>query len=170
MTSNTISAQHVALQESAPRFSKWFLWTAVLIFTCGALFTSGYMSYGEITATPAMCSNDGFVNCDAVRASVWSELAGIPVAYLGFITYSAIFITLMLERRGIPFFQANGVILIFAMSLFGFLFHCYLTYNSIFTLGKICPWCVATHGFMTFILIFNTIRLVRHFNQPVTQA
>jgi uncharacterized membrane protein len=168
MTSNTLSASGIG-SAAAPRNTRSLLWVAVLIFALGAMFTSGYLSYGELTRTPAACSNEGFVNCDAVRASVWSKLFGIPVSYLGFIWYTTIASILLLEKR-VSFFRQYGVYIVFGMSLWGFMFHCYLSYNSIFVLQKICPWCLTTHAFMTCILILNTIRMVRTMNARAAAA
>src|SRR5262245_48361807 len=82
------------------------------------LLVSIYMTIYKITSNDAMCI--GSSGCSEVNASRYSEINGIPVALLGVIGYAAILALLFLERRP-GFFQENGTMLLFAVSLIGFL-------------------------------------------------
>ena len=51
------------------------------------LLVSGYLSALKIADAPSVCLKSGPFNCDAVLNSKYSELAGIPIAWLGLAVY-----------------------------------------------------------------------------------
>ena len=63
------------------------------------LAVAGYLSYLKIEDAPAVCVESGPFNCNVVLNSLYSELAGVPIAYLGFSVYLAIGAVLLLEKR-----------------------------------------------------------------------
>lgn len=138
------------------------LWGITLTFCIVALFTSGYLSYTTATGTTAVCIEGGAFDCSKVEGSIYSKIAGIPVAYLGLLTYITIFVLLLLEKR-FAFFREYGMLMVLGLALFGFMFHSYLTYVSITILGSICPWCLLTNISMFVILIATFARVIRKF-------
>lgn len=157
MTSSTTTAP--AAPTSRRRIT---LWGITLAFCIVALFTSGYLSYTTLTGTTAICIEGGAFDCAAVEGSIYSRIAGIPVAYLGFITYLTILVVLLLEKR-VRLVGAYGMLVILGLSLFGFMFHSYLTYVSITILQKVCPWCIVTNLSMFVIMIATFARVIRRF-------
>ncbi len=145
------------------------LWILSVIFVATAVFTSGYLSYTKLTNTSVICMESGSFDCDAVTSSRWSRFMGIDVAYLGFISYTTLLILLILEKK-IKFFKQFGLYIIFGLILFDFMFHCYLTYNSLFVLQKACVWCLATHLMAFLTLIVTAIRLWRRLGNEQTTA
>ena len=81
--------------------------------------------------------------CETVALSSYSELAGIPVAYLG-LAFSALLLSLALAwwLRG----DRRALIGLYGFGLIGVLFVAYLTYLELFVIGAICVWC-ATYAF-----------------------
>lgn len=138
------------------------LWGITLAFCIVALFTSGYLSYTTATGTTAICIEGGAFDCSKVEGSIYSRIAGVPVAYLGLLTYLAIFMLLLLEKR-FAVFREYGMLIILGLSLFGFMFHSYLTYVSVVILGSLCPWCLVTNLSMFVILIATFARVIRKF-------
>jgi len=138
------------------------LWGITLAFCIVALFTSGYLSYTTATGTTAVCIEGGAFDCAAVEGSIYSKIAGVPVAYLGLLTYITIFVLLLLEKR-FTFFREYGMLLILGLALFGFMFHSYLTFVSISILHKVCLWCLITNLSMFMILIATFARVIRKF-------
>lgn len=131
-----------------------------LVLVAIALFITGYLSYTHLTSASVVCVEGGAFNCDSVNTSIYSKLAGIPVAYLGFFVYLVLGALLLLEPR-IDLLRSYGVMLIFGITLFGFIFHSYLTYISVTRIGSLCIWCVSAHAVMTLLLIVTSIRLYR---------
>jgi uncharacterized membrane protein len=115
---------------------------------------AGYLTYIHYTGIEPPCSIKGNP-CSQVQKSIYSELAGIPVALMGLIGYIAILATLLapeVERSRL----ATAVI-----ALGGFGFSMYLTYREIFTLKKICEWCVGSATLMTIIMLLSVWRFLR---------
>lgn len=122
------------------------------------LLVSIYMTIYKVTNNNAMCI--GSSGCSEVNASRYSEINGIPVAVLGIIGYAALLALLFLEQRP-GFFQQNGTMLFFAVSLLGFLFTLYLVYVEVALIDAYCPFCLASQAVMTILFIVSVIRLVR---------
>lgn len=77
--------------------------------------------------------------CETVASSEYSEIFGIPVAFLG-LAFSLVLVALavMWWRRA-----DRGVLLAaYGMLLLGTLFVAYLTYLELFVIEAICVWCV----------------------------
>lgn len=122
------------------------------------LLVSIYMTIYKLTSNEAMCI--GSTGCSEVNASRYSEINGIPVAVLGVVGYAAILALLFLEQRP-GFFQQNGTMLFFGVSLVGFLFTIYLIYLEIALIKAYCPFCLASQAVMIAIFIISVIRLAR---------
>ena len=122
------------------------------------LLVSVYMTIYKVTSNDAMCI--GSSGCSEVNASRYSEINGIPVALLGVIGYATILALLFLEQRP-GFFQENGTLLFFGVSLLGFLFTLYLIYVEVALIKAYCPFCLASQAIMTIIFIISVIRLAR---------
>ena len=134
-----------------------------LVLTVIALLITGYLSYTKLTNTELLCVESSAISCDSVNSSAYAYFprgSGIPVAYLGFASWVAIGALLLLETR-VGFLRDYGVMLVFGLALFGFIFHSYLTYTSITFVGALCPWCLAALAIMTLLLIVTGVRLYR---------
>jgi len=121
------------------------------------LLVSIYMTIYKITSNDSMCIGSG--DCKTVNASRYAEVYGIPVAVLGVAGYAAILAVLFLERRP-GFFQQNGTMLFFGLSLTGFLFTLYLIFVEVALIRAYCPFCITSQTVMTIIFIISVIRLV----------
>ena len=129
-----------------------------IILTIIGLLVSIYMTIYKITSNDSMCIGSG--DCKTVNASRYAEVYGIPVAVLGMAGYSAILAVLLLERKP-GFFQQNGTLLFFGLSLTGFLFTLYLIFVEVALIKAYCPFCITSQTVMTIIFIISVIRLVR---------
>jgi uncharacterized membrane protein len=122
------------------------------------LLVSIYMTVYKVTSNDRMCLGSG--DCSTVNASRYSEVNGIPVALIGVLGYAAILGIHWLERRN-DFFEANGGMILFGISLIGFFFTLWLIYVEIALIKALCPFCVASQVTMTLIFILSVIRVVR---------
>ena len=136
---------------------KWLYRASVSLVILGAL-VSIYMTIYKFTANDAMCLGSG--DCHTVNASKYSEVNGIPVAVFGIIGYLAILAALYFEDSS-RFFKQNATLMIFGMSLKGFIFTVWLIYVEIALLKAICPFCVTSQVAMTIIFIIAVMRLIR---------
>jgi uncharacterized membrane protein len=122
------------------------------------LLVSIYMTIYKLTDNDAMCIGSG--GCSVVNSSRYSEVNGIPVAVLGVVGYASILALLFLENRP-GFFQENGVMMLFGVTLTGFLFTLYLIFVEVALIKAYCPFCLTSQGVMTVIFILSVVRLIR---------
>ncbi len=122
------------------------------------LLVSIYMTIYKVTSNDNMCLGSG--DCSTVNASRYASINGIPVALIGVFGYAAIIGIHWLERKN-EFFEANGSMILFGISLLGFFFTLWLVYVEIALLKALCPFCVTSQITMTVIFILSIIRVVR---------
>lgn len=137
------------------------LWIVVsLALVAIGIGISAYLSYTEMFRKSLICLEGGSFNCDLVQGSKYAKLFGFPVAYLGLLSYLFMGGMLLLEGR-IAFLRENGVILLFGVVLFGFIYSMYLVYVQGAILGAWCPWCLAHEANITALFFVTTWRLAR---------
>ena len=136
---------------------KWLYRTSVALVVLG-LLVSIYMTIYKVTSNDSMCLGSG--DCSTVNASKYSEVNKIPVAVFGVIGYLAILAVHYFENRN-RFFKQNSTLMIFGMSLTGFIFTVWLIYVEVALLKAICPFCVTSQVAMTIIFIIAVTRLIR---------
>ena len=122
------------------------------------LLVSIYMTIYKVTNNESMCIGSG--GCSIVNASGYSEVSGIPVAMVGVGGYLGILALLFLENRP-GFFQENGSMLLFGITLVGFLFTVWLVYVEIALIKAYCPFCITSQVAMTLIFILTVIRVIK---------
>jgi uncharacterized membrane protein len=115
---------------------------------------AGYLTYLHYTGTEPPCSFKGNP-CSQVQKSQYSELAGVPVALIGLLGYIAILGSLLARETETTRFATA------ALALGGFAFSAYLTYREVFTLEKICEWCVGSAILMTVMMLLSLWRFLR---------
>jgi uncharacterized membrane protein len=114
---------------------------------------ASYLSYSRATDTALICPTSG---CGTVQRSAYSELVGIPVAYLGVAGYVLILMsTLSASVRA----AAAGTLL----ALSGFAFAAYLLVAQIFLIDAVCVWCISSDAvlFAITLLALGRLRWVR---------
>jgi uncharacterized membrane protein len=129
------------------------------------LIVTVYLSYVKLTDVPMACVAGGAFNCDVVQNSAYSRLFGIPIAWLGLGTYLILGVLLVLENR-IGLLRDYGIILVFGIALFAFIYSVFLVYVQVAILQALCPWCLAHELIMTFFFIAASIRLWKAHFQP----
>jgi uncharacterized membrane protein len=136
---------------------KWLYRASIALVVLG-LLVSIYMTIYKISSNDRMCLGSG--DCHTVNTSKYSEVNGIPVAVFGIIGYLAILVALYFENRN-RFFKENSTLMIFGMSLTGFIFTVWLIYVEIVLIKALCPFCVTSQVAMTLIFIIAVTRLIR---------
>ena len=136
-----------------------------LLLVLVGLVVSGYLSYLKLADAPAVCVQSGPFNCDVVLNSQYSELAGIPIAYLGFAVYVIIGLILTLEH-GSTALQTYGSLIAFGIGLFAWLFSMWLVYVQFGLLEAACPWCLTHETNFTLLFITIVYRVYRDTAKP----
>ena len=139
-----------------------------LIVLVAAIGISGYLSYLKISNTSAVCIAGGAFDCGTVLNSRYSELAGIPIAWLGLACNLIMTAVLLLEPR-ISALHSQGRVIVFGISLFTFLFSIFLVYVQAALIQAYCPWCL-THEALMFILFGASVWRLRGMTRPVSSA
>jgi uncharacterized membrane protein len=129
---------------------------AIFVIALLGTLEAGYLTYAHYNLGALACvgAHHGVSTCEQVQSSVYSRLAGIPVAILGLIGYVSILGSLFVRGE---LGRAAG----FCVALIGCGFSLYLTYRELFTLKEICEWCVGSATLMTLLAILAAVRFLR---------
>ncbi|MBN2149326.1 MAG: vitamin K epoxide reductase family protein [Anaerolineales bacterium] len=102
-----------------------------------------YLSYVEVTATPAVCGPIG--DCNAVQTSPYAKLFGfLSVGLLGVFGYLLILAAWLWRRFRKDQLAAVAAPALFGMTLFATIFSVYLTYLELFRIRAVCLWCTSS--------------------------
>jgi len=129
---------------------------AAAIVTGIGLLDSIYLSWVKIIKSEVYCGTSG--QCETVNNSPYSEIGGIPIAYLGLGAYLVVYALLYLEGRS-KFWNENSPLFVFGISLVGVIYSAYLTYIEIWVLHAICPYCVVSALAMLALFVISLVRL-----------
>jgi uncharacterized membrane protein len=122
------------------------------------LLVSIYMTIYKYTGADDMCLGSG--DCHTVNFSKYAEVNGIPVALIGVFGYASMLGILLFSNKN-EFLEENEVMIIFGISLIGFLFTLWLVYVEVALLQAYCPFCITSQITMTVIFILSVVRLIR---------
>jgi len=159
VTSDKANQNFAPIQEKSERSFITIRHLQLLSIIFG-LAVSGYLSYLKLTDVPSACIQGGPFNCNVVLNSVYSEIAGIPIAYLGFLTYVVIGVVILFENR-VGFFQEYGRLITFGVGLFAWMFSMWLVFVQFVLLQALCPWCLSHEANFTILFGFICYRLYK---------
>ena len=116
------------------------------------LFDSIYLLWEYTSpAHPMVCMGGG--GCDAVRASAYSHIGGLPVPLFGAFMYGFLVLLLFLYPLLPTAFVRLTQFIVVLISGAGFLFSVYLTGIEAFVLHSWCVWCVLSALLVTGIFL-----------------
>ena len=127
--------------------------TVLLVLAVIGLGVASYLTYVHYAGIKPACTAGE--SCTKVQTSVYSKLAGVPVALIGLLGYIAILASL-LAREDEPARLAT-----MAFTLTGFGFSAYLTYRELFSIHAICEWCASSAGIMAILMGLSVWRFLR---------
>jgi uncharacterized membrane protein len=111
---------------------------------------AAYLTYVHYSHTAPVCTTGG---CEKVQKSKYAELAGVPVALLGLITYVFLF--------GIAFVRGvNAAFVGLLVALIGVGFSGYLLWAQLGPIGAICQWCLANDVTITVVAVLYVVRML----------
>ncbi len=141
-------------------FSRLVL-AAVIVIAVVGMLDSAYAAYQHY-AVPgeSACDFNVTVNCDVVNQSEYSEVAGVPVAFIGLAGY-LFFAAVAGMALAWPRFRRRGGYLVLLAALPALAYSLYLTYIEIFVLGAVCPMCMLSLALVTTITVLAAWGAVR---------
>jgi uncharacterized membrane protein len=126
---------------------------AMVVLTVVGVGIASYVTYVHYAGIKPACTAGE--SCTKVQTSVYSELAGVPVALMGLIGYLAILASLLAPE------SENSRFATLVLTLGGFGFSAYLTYRELFSIHAICEWCVTSAIVMTILMLLSMWRFLR---------
>jgi uncharacterized membrane protein len=140
------------------RTNGWIFGT-MLFSACLSLIASFVLSIDAVrlAADPSVslsCNLNSVISCGTVGTSWQAQLLGFPNAFLGLIAEPVVITIAVASLGGVRFprwfmFSAQVVYSI------GFVFAYWLLYQSMFSIGALCPWCLLVTASTT--LVFSTL-------------
>jgi len=134
----------------------------LLVLAVLGLAIASYLTYVHYSGIKPACTAGE--SCTKVQTSVYSKLAGIPVALIGLLGYIAI-VGSLLAPEG-----ESARLATMAFTLLGFGFSAYLTYRELFSIHAICEWCASSAAIMTVLMCLSVWRFLRGDPPPVRRA
>lgn len=135
-------------------YPRW-TWISTFALAIAGLGVSAYLAYEHASGSNSLaCPDSGLFNCNLVTTSKYSELAGIPVAYLGlafFLSAVAIFSPWAWNVRAaaLRWVRLGSVAVGLAMVI-------YLIWAELYRIHGICLWCTSVHA-ITLLLFMVTL-------------
>ena len=141
-----------------------------LIIGIGALgaLNAMYLTYAHFTTAGAICPApvDGYIACDIVNQSLWSEILGIPVAALGIGFYMTVMIVAALslhQLHSLPSHKAQKDALhrplLVILAIGGLAFTAWLNYAQFIELMTLCALCEFSASMVLVLLASSIISL-----------
>jgi uncharacterized membrane protein len=108
------------------------------------------------------CDLSAFVSCSSVIASSESEAFGFPNSFIGIAGFAGVLMlgVLVIARVELPRFVWAGLQV---GALFGIGFVTWLQYQSIYDIGKLCPYCMVVWTVMIPIFVNISAANLRRF-------
>ena len=129
----------------------------VALLSLLGLFVSAYLYLYKIGRIGTLACGTGA--CETVQASVWSRFAGVEVALIGVIGYSALVLVSLASLQPSLVARRWPVTLLAGLAGVGVGFTAYLTYLELFVIHAICRWCVTSATIIVAILAVALLEL-----------
>jgi uncharacterized membrane protein len=126
---------------------------ALIVITVLGVALASYLTYVHYAEIKPLCTAGNA--CIKVQSSIYSKLAGIPVALMGLLGYIAILGSLLVPQ------SETSRLATMSLTLVGFGFSAYLTYRELFSIHAICEECATSAGFLTVLMCLSVWRFLR---------
>jgi uncharacterized membrane protein len=126
---------------------------ALIAITVLGVALASYLTYIHYAEIKPICTAGNA--CIKVQSSVYSKLAGVPVALMGMIGYVLILGSLLVRE------SETSRLATMTLTLVGFGFSAYLTYRELFSIHAICEECATSAGFLTVLMCLSVWRFLR---------
>jgi uncharacterized membrane protein len=124
--------------------------TAIAVASLVGVAIAAYLTYVHYAHTSPICTTGG---CETVQKSKYAELAGVPVALLGLVSYAALLVLSLV--RGVEAAVAGVFV-----SAVGVAFSGYLLWAQLGPIGAICQWCVGNDLTIAVVAALYVVRML----------
>ena len=126
-----------------------------IVLSSISIFHYAGIKYGFQTQ-PSFCNISATINCDAVNASRYAEIAGVPVSSLALFFYLALFLFSfsLTRKQWISDQKLNSLYL--TLSIGAVLFSAYLGFVSYTMIHALCITCMGLYA-VNFLLLINSL-------------
>jgi uncharacterized membrane protein len=134
---------------------RWLVWTSFVLAIVG-LLDAAYLAYEHGTGSNSLaCPDTGHINCARVTTSTYSELQGMPVAYLGlgFFVLLVVVMSPWAWDSASPVVRWGRVVLVVG----GLVFAIYLVWAELYRLDAICLYCTGVHAVVFLLFVITLI-------------
>ncbi|MFM9872873.1 MAG: vitamin K epoxide reductase family protein [Fimbriimonadaceae bacterium] len=135
-----------------------------MVLSIVGIYIAGVLAYSSARHVEVPCSINATTNCALVTNSVAGKLFGIPVSYLGLLTYAVILGLAIMRARASgkqwDLFSKLG----FWLTGLGLAFSLYLQTVSISQLGQKCEWCISSA--VTMLALFVVHGMISQIGRP----
>src|SRR3989344_405347 len=122
----------------------------ILVLAFFGIADSAYLAQHETTGLPLLCNIESLTGCNVVVSSAYSQFLGVPLADLGLIFYTVLFVVAAFEialfnqslRRGLQVLAVIGIV----TSL-------YSVYTQVFLFNSLCVYCLASSSISILVLV-----------------
>ncbi len=121
------------------------------------LFVSAYLYLYKIGRIGTLACGTGA--CETVQASAWSRFAGVEVALIGVIGYSALVLVSLASLQPALVSRLWPAALLAGLAGIGVGFTVYLTYLELFVIHAICRWCVTSATIIIAVFVVALLEL-----------
>ncbi len=125
----------------------------LLVLAVIGLGIASYLTYVHYAGIKPACTAGE--SCTKVQTSIYSKLAGVPVALIGLLGYIGIVGSLLVPQG------ETTRLATMSFTVVGFGFSAYLTYRELFSIHAICEWCASSAGIMTILMCLSVWRFLR---------
>jgi len=125
----------------------------LIVLAVAGIALASYLTYVHYAGIKPACTAGE--SCTKVQTSVYSKLAGIPVALMGLIGYVLIFGSLLLPE------DENSRLATMVLTFVGFAFSGYLTYRELFSIHAVCEECATSAVILTVMMCLSVWRFLR---------
>ena len=126
---------------------------AIAVVAVAGVAVAGYLTYVHYQPDALICTSHG--GCETVQESSYAELAGIPVALLGLLAWSAVVVLVAWDSE-----PARTLVAAIALGAAGFAI--YLVTLQAFVIDAWCIWCMVNDlvlvPLLAILAIWRTLR------------
>jgi vitamin-K-epoxide reductase (warfarin-sensitive) len=135
---------------------RWILWAITVLTLAGIAVSSVSLYHHYGTDKTSYCDIGQSFNCDIVNRSIYSAVAGVPVALIGIIGYLALLLLATIYRS-----KAETPAMLLIGSLGGLGFALYLTYIEAFVLATWCILCLSSLALIVTVAVLSSLLVAR---------
>jgi uncharacterized membrane protein len=151
-------ATKAAAKSAEPRYLlRPILLAMIVLLAIGGLAVSSYLAYGSIGDESLFCEIGH--GCDAVQASEYSVVLGVPVAVWGALLYLAILAAAVAGLSRASSLREPASLALFGMGLAGTLYSGYLAWVELYRIESVCMWCTISALIITAVLVTSAVNL-----------